>query len=310
MKHDPGYTMYLIAHGDHPLQRAPDCCRGAIVGIDKLNGRIAVIPAACHRWACPACAQRKAAQIYERLSRAKPERHITLTCDPALHEGPLAALDVMKQSLRKLAHQLRNPPPRPDGAPRWGPFDFEYCAIWERHKSGYPHVHLAQHGSYIPQALISKLWRKLTGAYIVHIKAYELEYYHGHHWTKYFLKQIPHTASMYSGYRMVSFSNHYDRNGRDDQVTPSSSPFTWNFVPLGPSDILDLLVNIYKCADLETDETFAVFAAGHLDVPDGPLELVEFFELADVRRRNPSDLPIPRAPPTSAPVAAPTLFDL
>lgn len=310
MKPTLATTVYHVAHGDHPLQRSPQCCRGAIVGIDALNGRVAVIPAACHRWSCPACAQRKAALIYERLSRAKPERHITLTCDPALHDGPLDALDQMKDALRKLAHLLRNPPAGPNGKPQWPVHDFEYCAIWERHLSGYPHVHLAQHGSYVRQALLSKLWRKLTGAYIVHIKAYQLEYHHGHHWTKYFLKHLPRTASMYAGYRMVSFSNHYDRNGRDDQVVPSTSLFAWGFLPLSPTDILDLLVNIYKCHDLDTEETFSVFDAGHLDLPDGPLDLCAFFEEADARRRTRDGHRAPRAPPPQAPTEVPTLFAL
>lgn len=83
------------------------------------------------------------------LAWAKPERFVTLTNAPESWQG-------LRQKVRKLALNLRG-----EG------YRCEWAWTVERGSAnGMKHVHLLQHGSYVPQKRLQDLW----GA-IVHIEA-------------------------------------------------------------------------------------------------------------------------------------------
>jgi hypothetical protein len=47
---------------------------------------------------------------------------------------------------------------------------FEYALVWEMHKSGFPHAHLLQKGSYVPWHLMRSIWMSLNIGSHVHIR--------------------------------------------------------------------------------------------------------------------------------------------
>jgi len=316
-------SVQAMADGSHPLRRAPDCCRGAIVGFHHTTGRIAVIPARCHRWSCPHCAAEKASAIAARLFKARPERHITLTCNPHAHATPFHALKAMKAALPKLVNELRAGKQLvvkgrkqfdADGEPIWviPPRRFEYCAIWERHDNGYPHVHIAQHGDWIRQARLSAIWSKLTAAPIVHIKSMADAVPTGHHWTKYLIKALPHTASIYEGFRLVSFSRGYDRHGSTRPAIYDEGGWTWLFTFDPPDDIAHTIIFLYHCQELEEEGGLSCFAAEHLALPHTAYEL-DLFLNDRTARATMKDLDQPGpdvAPPRPIPNSTQLLLDL
>jgi len=53
---------------------------------------------------------------------------------------------------------------------RWPAAEFAYAVVVEKTERGFPHLHVAFRGPYIPQAWLSETWAKLTGAKIVDIR--------------------------------------------------------------------------------------------------------------------------------------------
>jgi hypothetical protein len=126
------------------------CGKGSIVVAISSTQRIVVVPIKCKSWRCPTCGPILAKFWANRLTGAKPQRFITLTGDPKLWPTPQSMYEAMKAALPKLVRILR-----------LKGMNFEYAAVWELHKSGFPHIHLLQRGSYIPQHWLSSIWRSL-----------------------------------------------------------------------------------------------------------------------------------------------------
>ncbi|MCH7687825.1 MAG: hypothetical protein IH899_14270, partial [Planctomycetes bacterium] len=118
-----------------------------------------VIQIRCKRWTCPHCGQRKMTHFAHEVSRAKPNRLITLTIATRLYTHPREAYDKTRRALPKLTTQLR----KAHG-------EFEYFRVLEATKKGWPHYHLVTRCPYISQSELSHRWNKLTGAPIVDVR--------------------------------------------------------------------------------------------------------------------------------------------
>lgn len=126
------------------------------------SGTKQVIPARCKKWSCFACAQINYYKVDWLLSQGEPERFITLS---RAGDSPTR----ISLNLKHLVQALR----------RKG-YEFEYAAVIELHRNGQAHIHLLQRGDFIPQRILSKLWRKSTskgyqgaGSHIVDIRSIE-----------------------------------------------------------------------------------------------------------------------------------------
>ena len=103
----------------------------------------------------------RAAQLVAKARAGQPNLFITLTCNPARHASPLAAAKHMKKQLARFVSRIRETK---------GNENFEYLAVAEAHKSGWPHFHMVARGSFIDQAWLKRIWCELTGAYQVKIR--------------------------------------------------------------------------------------------------------------------------------------------
>jgi len=135
--------------GDHAAMH-PSCRDGAVLILDLGTNAIRIIPARCKQWHCPRCGPRLRDLWAQRIADARPKRFITLTCQHGRFVSPRHAYLAMKRALPKLIALIRR---------KIGPL--EYCAVWELHLSGWPHLHLAALGSYVPKAFISACWDRL-----------------------------------------------------------------------------------------------------------------------------------------------------
>jgi len=119
-----------------------------------------VIAQTCKQWTCRHCGERKASALAATAAHAKPNKLITLTINPALHETPRSAFDVTRRKCCTLVQMIR----RSFGS-------FEYMRVLELTKKGWPHYHFVARCGFIPQPWLSDKWDKLTGAPIVDVRA-------------------------------------------------------------------------------------------------------------------------------------------
>ena len=297
MSIEPPYdaTWRAMVAETHALQKNPKCCKGAIVGYDPASLKVQVIPAACGRWDCPDCAPRKAAAYAHRLFLAGPERHITLTWNPAVSDDPQVALARMKKALPKLIEALRLPIRGPDRKITGYTRRIEYAAIWERHKSGFPHLHIAQWGDFIPQAEIRSNWKRLTGASIVYIKAMYASQDHGHNWTKYLLKAIPENSIYFPHTKMVQFSHSYDRVAEAPSPAALGAKALWVYIHRNPADILEALVVAYGAFNEEKDHEDIFTLTRPLPFNIQGIAAPHYFELDKAKRLvAQAEEPVPR----------------
>lgn len=118
-----------------------------------------LFPLACNTWRCRYCAQTKTKRLAYRVSKATPNRLLTLTVDPKLYATPREAFDRTRKQVPILIRRLRE---------RFG--EVEYFRVTEVTGRGWPHYHLLVRSPYLPHAVVKKLWRELTQAEIVDIR--------------------------------------------------------------------------------------------------------------------------------------------
>jgi len=137
-----------------------------------------VLTLRCKRWSCGYCGPLNAKNLALKVAKAKPNKLITLTINPAKFFTPLDAYHSTRRLVPELARKIRN-----EGKA------FEYLRVLEITKKGWPHYHLVARADYIKQRWISEAWRQLTGAYIVDIRAiYKAEHVYSYV-MKYLCKQ-------------------------------------------------------------------------------------------------------------------------
>lgn len=186
-------------------------------------------PSTCRTYRCPFCGPIKARQKALVASWARPERFVTLTLAPDSWQA-------LRQRVRRLTMQLR----------RRG---YTWEAAWtvERgKKTGMIHVHQLQHGSYVPQRELQRLWqhrvdiRRITtpkGASRYVLKEAEAITRYTLKGTKQFEEHLDN-----NGGRALHMSRGYLRGMRTADVlavvlggSDLSVPHEWALVPVGAS---------------------------------------------------------------------------
>jgi hypothetical protein len=92
---------------------------------------------------------------------AKPRALLTLTVRPEPEETPDQAAARLKDGLRLLRLRLKRHARLEN---------FEFLAVFERHKSGFPHLHLLVKGSFLPWRMLRKWWQEITGSHQIDIR--------------------------------------------------------------------------------------------------------------------------------------------
>lgn len=118
----------------------------------------------CKSWNCPHCRHGLRKRLYSRAMKGKPDRMMTLTVQPGAFSNPGEAARALVDAWRRMRQELRRRSPG-----RKLPF----LAVFERHKSGWPHLHILLRGSFISQAWASDYMRRRLGAPVVDIRRFK-----------------------------------------------------------------------------------------------------------------------------------------
>lgn len=118
-------------------------------------------PVRCKRWDCPVCHQINRQRVIAIARRGKPNALLTLTVNSNHYATPDEAAAALKRGLRLLRLRLQR-------HPRMRRFDF--LAVFEKHKTGYPHLHLVIQSDFLPWKLLRSMWEGITGSYQVDIR--------------------------------------------------------------------------------------------------------------------------------------------
>jgi len=171
------------------------CGRGAVLVAAADWSEVLIVPMKCKNWRCPYCGPRLRNSWAWKIAQANPERLITLTADPALHESPRAAYETMRAALPKLIRTLR----------KIGR-SIEYAAVWELTEKGWPHLHIVQKGDFLPQKLVSKLWLQLRCGKVVDIRQVTSKRGVASYVAKYLMKTAQALDIMPKGRRLITHS--------------------------------------------------------------------------------------------------------
>lgn len=218
----------------HALRSRAQCGRGAVIVAEADGSRITIVPTRCKTWFCPHCGPILARLWGDRIAHAKPERFITLTADPNRWPRPDLAYDAIREAWPKLVRLIRQ---------RIGPF--EYALVWELHASGYPHLHVCQRGSYIPQKWLSAQWDALGIGSIVDIRSISTHRGAARYATKYMLKTVTTTAKAFTLHRVVTASRHFFTTGLIKYSPAKSSKTITAHTMTHPADVARLLIGTY-----------------------------------------------------------------
>lgn len=195
------------------------CGSGAVLGIDPKTKTGILIPLTCKSWLCDSCRKVKIRNWIKVAQAGRPERMITLTCDPKLHVNPYTALRTMAKAFTKLAERIRK---------KFG--EFEYIKVWELHKTGWPHLHLMQRGSFIPQRWLSSQWSRLKIGKIVDIRKVTNQKTTATYMTKYMGKSVADLASLWSGVRVISKSNGWVIPEVQAKIQEQREEYVWRMI--------------------------------------------------------------------------------
>jgi len=115
----------------------------------------------CRAWTCELCKDMRVRQLIREIMDGHPERLLTLTMAPDPSSTPDLQAAAMAKNWRRLVVLIRR---------KWPGVDHQYFAVFEAHKSGWPHLHIATRGCYLDWKWLADTWEALTGSRGVDIR--------------------------------------------------------------------------------------------------------------------------------------------
>ena len=253
-----------LDHAEHK----PGCINGSIIGQDELTGRVIVVPCCCKSWTCPACAQRLKRMWAKRAVLGEPDRFLTWTVDPKLHPDPHEARVAIQKAFTSFVAHWRKGRAAKGDKHAIPPHELEYISVWERHKSGFPHLHALIRGDYIPQSYI-RAWSIRSGCgSIVHIKAVENVHAAVSELLKYVTKAAKDVSEFFTGFRLLNMSRKYCRDALPEPTSENTPAYTWEASDVPAQLVVDILINdLDFSVDPKSLPGRMEFIPGSVDVP-------------------------------------------
>ena len=192
----------------------PLCTHETAVNFHAYGGHAK--PVRCKRWSCEVCAKRNAARVIAIGREGRPNALLTLTVSSKVYPDPDDAAEALKRGLRNLRLRLKRHSRLEN---------FEFLAVFEKHKSGHPHLHLLIKGKYLPWKLMRKWWQALTSSHQIDIRKINSQGMAALYCAKYIGKDL----SSFQGCKRWWRSSGYSNDNAEDYV-PEHFAGTWGRV--------------------------------------------------------------------------------
>lgn len=140
------------------MQLTPLCTPEVSVKPDGSQG--AITPVRCKRWSCEVCREVNRRKVIHKALSGHPTAMLTLTVSSKNYETPDEAAFDLKRGLVALRKRIRR---------KWPNERLPFLAVFEQHKSGWPHMHLVIRASFISIWWLRKAWEEITGSWNVNI---------------------------------------------------------------------------------------------------------------------------------------------
>jgi hypothetical protein len=135
----------------------------------------------CRSWSCETCGPERTTQLIAQIIAGRPNKFATLTIQRDGTRTARQARALISKAWPKLRHLIDK---------RLGVKNTPFFAVIEKHKSGWPHLHLALVMEYVDQAWLSNQWKRLTGSPIVHITQVRSQRHLARYVAKYMSKDL------------------------------------------------------------------------------------------------------------------------
>lgn len=178
------------------------CSEATLVNSNADGGQAVILR--CKRWSCEICRPHNRWAVIKKAQDGKPTTFLTLTCDPARYETPDEAARDLKRALVLLRRHLLEVK---------GIEKLPFICVFEKHKSGWPHMHLLIRAPYIHWKWLSLHMKKMIGAQAIHIRKVSRKKGAAHYISKYIGKD-PHA---FQGCKRWWRSHNYDQKEEDQE---------------------------------------------------------------------------------------------
>lgn len=120
-----------------------------------------ILPLLCKCWHCPVCAPVRRRWLKADALDGHPNTFLTLTHRPRPGQSHDEAACEMVRAFRQV---------RKEAIAKFGLKEFAFLAVFERHESGHPHLHILARVRWVDQKWLSRRWQDLTGSWNVNIQ--------------------------------------------------------------------------------------------------------------------------------------------
>lgn len=187
---------------------------GHLTLIAEDQSRVKLQRVRCHTWTCPRCAPRRKKRLFKEAITGRPNRLITLTVRPDQFRTPHEAARALSLAWRRCRDTLKR---------YHGHSEIESLAVFERHKSGWPHLHILVRSRFISQRWLSQYMGNRINSPIVDVRQIKTRKMAAAYVTKYLTKNPEKFRGTKRYWRTAAYS--------PSRKKKQKSPLHWRLSP-------------------------------------------------------------------------------
>lgn len=129
------------------------CTEAALVNSGPFHRRAVTLY--CRSWGCDNCQPCRRGRVIRDITLGQPTHMWTFTAAPLAGETPVGMAYRLADAFKRWVRAMRRRHPARDG---------NYFAVFEAHKSGFPHLHVAVRWGFVDYGEARDLWQKFSGS--------------------------------------------------------------------------------------------------------------------------------------------------
>lgn len=151
----------------------------------------------CKRWSCPHCRKINRMKVIHNARRGRPNVMMTLTVSSKNYPTPDDAAHDLRRGWVALRKRIGR---------KFPGLKVPFIAVFEKHKSGWPHMHLLLRMPYVDLKTLRAWWEEITGSWNVDVRFIKKSASYVEYICKYIGKDVEH----FEGCKRWWRSHNYD----------------------------------------------------------------------------------------------------